>query len=222
LKNKDIIKCDVYYSYLYTYDFLLMHLKIVIVLIVSVFNSPVMSQIQPENDLPFDQIPDYPDYYSAGTTAARIIDGLGFRYYWATEGLRKEDLLFKPNEDVRTSEATLDHILSLCLIIVHTAKQIPYEGFDASDINFEDKRRLTLESLKDARDIFMNCSDEDMESYKVVFKSGDKLTQYPFWNLINGPISDALWHVGQIVSFRRSSGNPFTNKISVFHGKMRE
>ena len=36
------------------------------------------------------QIPDYPEPYSAETVAARLIDGLGFRYFWATEGLRAE------------------------------------------------------------------------------------------------------------------------------------
>lgn len=40
--------------------------------------------------------------------------------------------------------------------------------------------------------------------------------------MLNGPIADALWHVGQVVSFRRSSGNPFNSKVSVFSGKVRE
>ncbi|MHC4608217.1 MAG: hypothetical protein ACYTAF_15010 [Planctomycetota bacterium] len=30
----------------------------------------------------------------------------------------------------------------------------------------------------------------------------------PFWNLINGPISDALTHVGQINALRRQAGKP--------------
>ena len=37
-----------------------------------------------------------------------------------------------------------------------------------------------------------------------------------------GPIADALWHVGQVVTFRRSSGNPFNSKASVFTGKVRQ
>jgi hypothetical protein len=39
----------------------------------------------------------------------------------------------------------------------------------------------------------------------------------PFWHIINGPISDALSHVGQINSFRRLAGNP-TPKANVFTG----
>ena len=33
--------------------------------------------------------------------------------------------------------------------------------------------------------------------------------EYPFWSLLNGPIADMIWHVGQVVTFRRSLGNPF-------------
>jgi len=38
------------------------------------------------------------------------------------------------------------------------------------------------------------------------------------WHIINGPISDALTHVGQINSFRRLSGN-CVPKANVFTGK---
>jgi hypothetical protein len=44
-------------------------------------------------------------------------------------------------------------------------------------------------------------------------------SEYPFWSLINGPIADALWHVGQVVSLRRASGNPFPEGISLLQGK---
>jgi hypothetical protein len=39
----------------------------------------------------------------------------------------------------------------------------------------------------------------------------------PFWHVINGPIADALTHVGQVNSFRRLAGNP-TPKANVFLG----
>ena len=42
--------------------------------------------------LPYYEIPDYPETYTAGSVAARMLDGLGFRYYWATEGLNEDDL----------------------------------------------------------------------------------------------------------------------------------
>ena len=64
-----------------------------------------MNTIKSQNqDLPYYEIPAYPEVYSQGTVTARMIDGLGFRYYWATEGLREVDLKFKPNDEARTSE----------------------------------------------------------------------------------------------------------------------
>jgi hypothetical protein len=60
----------------------------------------------------------------------------------------------------------------------------------------------------------------DLNEFKMVFQSGDKKTEYPFWNLLNGPIADAIWHVGQVVSFRRSSGNPINSKAEVLLGKL--
>jgi hypothetical protein len=61
-----------------------------------------------------------------------------------------------------------------------------------------------------------------MEEFKVVFKNNERTTEFPFWNQLNGPIADAIWHTGQVVSFRRSSGNPFNSKASVFNGKLRD
>jgi len=52
----------------------------------------------------------------------------------------------------------------------------------------------------------------------MIFEQGSNKSEFPFWNLINGPISDALWHVGQVVSFRRGSGNPLPNGVNVLTG----
>jgi hypothetical protein len=79
---------------------------------------------------------------------------------------------------------------------------------------FEELRKATLENIKKASTIIAGYSDTDMANLKVAF--GEKTL--PFWNMINGPISDCLWHIGQVVSFRRSTGNPFSNKVEVFLG----
>jgi len=39
-------------------------------------------------------------------------------------------------------------------------------------------------------------------------------------DIINGPLADALTHVGQINSFRRINGNP-CKKVNVFNGKLK-
>lgn len=164
------------------------------------------------DSLPYATFPPAPDHYSAGTVVSRLLDGLGFRYYWATEGLRPIDLAFRPNPQARTSQETLEHIYSLSDMIITTVGRNP--GTPGQYKTFEELRKATLENFRKASTIMAGYSDSDMENLTTSF--GEK--KLPFWNMINGPISDCLWHVGQVVSFRRSSGNPFSNKVEVFLG----
>ncbi|WP_230401659.1 hypothetical protein [Hanstruepera ponticola] len=170
-----------------------------------------------EDKLPYYEIPEYPETFTAGTVAARAIDGLGFRYYWATEGLRQEDLDFKPNDDARSSMETIEHIYGLSKMIVNsTLKKDNNKKEDEEELSFEAMRKATLFNFKTAADILR--TSDDISQFKIVF--GDR--EIPFWNQINGPIEDAVWHCGQLVLLRRSSGNPFNSKVSVFSGKLRE
>ena len=173
--------------------------------------------------LPYAEIPDYPAQYTAESVIARLIDGIGFRFYWATEGLRPEDLAFRPTKESRTSEETIDHIMGLSTVVLNAVRnQVnTRSGEETSPLTFDIKRQKTLDNLKTASDI-LKSGKQKLEDSKMIFKNGDKSTEYPFWNEINGPISDALWHIGQVVTFRRSSGNPFNSKVSVLSGKVRQ
>ena len=42
--------------------------------------------------------------------------------------------------------------------------------------------------------------------------------KFDLYNLFHGPISDALYHTGQIVVFRRASGNPIPKGVNHFMG----
>ena len=173
-----------------------------------------------DNTLPYYQIPDYPESYTAGAVAARMVDGLGFRYYWASEGLRDEDLAYKPSEEGRTAGETIDHIYGLSKVIVNATLNQANTASDEGEMSFEEKRKRTLENIKKASDILRES--EDISQYKLIFSRGGNTSEYPFWNNINGPIADALWHCGQVVLLRRASGNPFNSKVSVFNGKVRD
>jgi hypothetical protein len=178
-----------------------------------------------KSDLPYYEIPDYPVAYSSGAVAARVIDGLGFRYYWATEGLRPEDLKFAPkgesNGEPRTSEETIQHIYSLTTTLLNTTKKLPnVSGALNVKLPFDELRRKTLANIKEAADILRIATDAEIAEMKVIFKSDTGTREFPFWNILNGPVDDALWHVGQVITFRRSSGNPYNNKASVFTGKV--
>ena len=145
----------------------------------------IYSQEMKEEAVPYSEIPAYPSEYNAGTVVSRMIDGLGFRYYWATQGLRPEDLDYKPSETNRTIGETIDHIYGLSRVIYNSALQKPNDRTASRDDNlgFEAKRTLTLQNLKKASEIFITL--DDLEDNKVVFISANGVREYPFWNQIN-------------------------------------
>ena len=166
---------------------------------------------QDKEILPYYEIPEHADNYTAGSVASRMLDGLGFRYYWATEGLRVEDLEYKPSESGRTSAETIDHLLGLSNFILNSIST--EKSSDSTEVlTFIEKRKQTLLNIKKASEILRTIDD-------VSQFDNDR---FPFWNIINGPTSDALWHCGQVVMLRRASGNPFNSKVNVFSGKLRE
>ena len=197
-------------------------MKTAATLFVLILTQSLHTQVPDEKPIPYKEIPAYPEKYTAGTVVSRMIDGLGFRYYWATQGLRPEDLAFKPSETNRTIEETIDHIYGLSRVIYNSAIKKPNDrtGSQESNLSFEAKRTLTLQNFKKASEIFIEL--EDLTAHKVVFITPSGAREYPFWNQINGPIEDAVWHCGQIVALRRASGNPFDSGVSVFQGKRRE
>lgn len=173
-----------------------------------------------DDKLPYYEIPDHPEEYNEGTVVARMVDGLGFRYFWATEGLRDEDLSYKPSEEGRTTAETVDHLYGLTKVILNSALKLPNAGGDDGEMTFAEKRAKTLQMLKQAADIFR--SSEDLSEFTLVFARGENTSEFPFWNNINGPIADAIWHCGQVVLLRRASGNPFNSNASVFSGKVKQ
>lgn len=172
-----------------------------------------------DKTLPYYEIPKYPETFTAGNVAARVIDGLGFRFYWATEGLRPEDLSFKPNTQARTTLETVEHIYEMSMIILNSTTNTPNVSGQDKKLPFPEMRKATLENLHGASDRLKAITDQEMKNLKLIFRGENGASQeFPFWNQLNGPMADCLWHTGQIVSFRRSSGNPITEKVSVFTG----
>ena len=192
-------------------------MKSTIVSITFVLIASFAMQAQDKNTLPYYEIHEAPKEFTAGAMVSRTVDGLGFRFYWATEGLKEKDLGYKPSENARTCEQTIDHILGLSQMIVNVAKQVPNTRSQNGPTTFAEKRAKILHNFKEASDLFRKV--KDMSTVKIKFQGGAEM---PFWNMLNGPIGDALWHTGQIVSFRRASGNPLPQGVSVFSGKVRK
>jgi hypothetical protein len=176
-----------------------------------VFINSIIAMAQTEDKLPYYEIPEYPETYTAASVAARMVDALGFRYFWATEDLRDADLNYKPNGSGRTTSETIDHIYGLSKFIRNSVLESDKDE-NKSELNFEAKRKQTLLNFKVVSDVLKN-TDKPFQLDE---------THVPFWNIINGPISDALWHCGQVVLLRRASGNPFNSKVNVFSGKVKD
>ena len=190
-------------------------MKNILFLVMISLSSLSVAQVT-EEQFPYYEVPEYPETFTAGTMAARMVDALGFRYYWATEDLRGSDLEYKPNEDVRSTRETVDHILNLSYVILNSTLKKPNDKNDFPKMDLYDKRKQTLFNLKTAADILR--TSDDISQFKIIF--GEQ--EIPFWNNVNGPIADAIWHCGQIASFRRTSGNPINPKVNHFMGTVKE
>ncbi len=174
-------------------------------------------------ELPLKQIPPAEKSFTSGNIIARMIEGLGHRYYWASKDLNESDLAYKPSYDARSMLETLQHIYGLSLVVkngpTNTANT---RGEDLTKYSYAELRKKTLENLNEAAKQLRGKSADDIATMKVIFKRGEKESAFPFWNMINGPIADAIYHTGQVVTMRRSNGNPIQSGVSVFLGTNKE
>ena len=196
--------------------------KVGLILFTLLFSTHMKSQ-----ELPYQEIPEYPSDYGPGNIMSRLIDGLGFRYYWATEGLTEKDLAYVPSDNARSVLQTLEHICSMSQSILNAPLGKPNTGtVDYSKFSYQELRELTLKNLKAASEAVAGKEAVDFESFSIVYKGGERESRYPYWNLINGMISDCIYHTGQITMLRRVKqdimGNPINPNVSVFLGKVRE
>lgn len=188
-------------------------------LLISLISFTLIAQETMNDSLPYATIPEAPESYTAGTVVSRMVDGLGFRYYWATEGLRGKDMDYKPSNEGRTIAETINHLYNLSRTILNSAKKLPNDRtVSQGKPDKGDLRKLTLLNLQEASALFKEAND--LSEHSVIFISPKGISEFPFWNNINGPIEDAIWHAGQVVVMRRSAGNPIDPKVNVFLGRL--
>ena len=178
---------------------------------------------QQTEELPYHQIPEAPEQYTPAAVAMRMIDGLGYRYYWATQDLTEADLSYKPSEDSRTILETLKHIRGLSNTTKNAVLNQPnIRSENQVEPNLAQLRAQTLNNIKLAADVLRNDLQADLNKSNMIFQRGERKSEFPFWNLLNGPLADAIYHTGQIVAFRRAAGNPLPSGVNVLTGKTRE
>jgi len=193
-------------------------MKKILFILATVMALPVLSQQAATDSLPYAAIPEYPGEYSAQNVTARLTDGLGFRYYWATAGIREEDLTYRPGTSGRSYRETMEHIYNLSLVILNVARQEDNDPATMPDIpaNADDLRQVTLKNIETSSKLL--AASNNLADHPIRFVSASGEAEFPFWNLINGPIADAIWHCGQLVVLRRASGNPVDPEVSFLQG----
>ena len=164
-----------------------------------------------------------PTEFTSGNIISRFIDSLAFRYYWATESLTQTDLDFKPSGSAMSSLETLEHMVWLSVMIKNTFLRVVSDraiNKEIKGIPFPELRNSFLNNLEFSSVKARSMPMEEIEQLQITIKSGDREFSYPLWNMISGPLADAMYHTGQIVSFRRSSGNPLPKGVNHLVGKM--
>lgn len=182
---------------------------LILLLTSSLLTSSLFSQeVNPLNSDRFADISRTETDFNTGHVAARMVAGLGFRYYWATEGLTKEDLIYRTSDTGRTSFETVKHIHGLSEFMLAFLGENPASVGDQND--FEKVRLATLLNLEMVERKLKDIPEADFKEYSA--------GQVTFWQFINGPVADALWHAGQVVMMRRASGNPIAEGVNVLMG----
>ena len=194
-----------------------------LIILFFLINVTAMAQKKQIQELPFKSIPEASKNYESGNIVVRMIEGLGYRYYWATDGLQAGDLDYKPSDSGQSTKETLKHIHGLADVLKNVSLNLPsISPAPNQSEDFVELRKQTLNYLEEATVNFKNKTPKELAELKVIFERGEKQFSFPFWNMINGPLADAIYHTGQVVSFRRSSGNPLPKGVNVFMGKTKE
>lgn len=194
-------------------------MRAVFFILLGLYHLNIMSQTSEY----FKDISEYPTEINNGNIISRMINGLGYRYYWATEKLKENDLIYRPSKNAYSTKETLVHIFTLSKTVYNTTLSKINERPD-KDIpgDYESIRNGTLQFLEKASKNFSNLNSEELDQMKIKFNRGGTIKSFPIWNLLNGPIADAIYHTGQIVSFRRTTGNPIDSSVNVFMGSYRQ
>jgi len=163
----------------------------------------------------YSAIPEVPSEISATKVLVRLIDGLGFRYSWATHGIKEEMADYRPVEGSMSVREVSIHI--------HDLIKRTYLTFGGEDMEFDyddsfvGLRESTLDLVDKARNLLVAMDDNQLKNCNYYRKKTD--SSYPFWYLVNGPIADILTHIGQILTWRRMAGFPQQKGVDVFLGE---
>jgi hypothetical protein len=159
-----------------------------------------------KDELPFHHIDGYPAEVTGPSVLARLLDGLGFRFHWATQGLTDQDYAFSPGQSSQSISQLVGHIWGL---INWVSMAVFGQGEEKPEAP-QEQRVQALQMLHRLRERLVMMDDHALAKVRI--------DGHPFWHILNGPLADALTHIGQINVLRRQAGNP-TPKAGLFTGE---
>ena len=128
----------------------------------------------------FYEIKKFDENYSNKAIVSRFVHSVGFRYYWATEGLRNEDLKYKPYDSGINTRETLEHIYGLSIMIHNGFHNKEIERSRSyPDLSYDELRQGTLDFLENTVILLENYSGDDFDNSKVIFGK----QKYDIYNL---------------------------------------
>ena len=139
--------------------------KITLILILT------MTSMYSQKKLPFYQIQEAPNEISSTNIMVRMVQGLGFRYHWATQDLTEKDLKYRPSKDAISNFETIKHIYNLSNTIYNSTKtstNIRSEKKVPTD--YRSLRRETLNNLKLTSEAFESFNDEELKNVKIIIQ----------------------------------------------------
>jgi hypothetical protein len=156
-----------------------------------------------------------PATVTGSAVLVRLVEGIGFRFLWATESLRDADLSFRPTPETMSIHELAAHVLALATWVAVAAGALPATSTAPGPAaSFTEIRQRVLEVLALVRTRLAGLRDDEVAEIRI----GLRGETHPWPHLVNGPLADALTHIGQINVLRRTSGNP-APKANVFLGR---
>ena len=135
------------------------------------------------------------------------------------EGLSNQDVDYRICESGRSIKETLAHILNIVTMVECAFTGETYEMPEKEvTLGLAELRRATLDRIERISDQLNGSTASDFETRTARFLIEGQEHAFPFWNTINGTMSDALHHVGQVVGYRRAEGNPIDPAVQVYLG----
>jgi len=162
----------------------------------------------------YETLPDPPSTASATAALVRLVDGLAFRFRWATEDLTAQVYAQRPRDDFWTLRELVEHVYTLARWVERSLDESARRP-RASDIGLNELRDATLATLWRAR---TRLAEMDDAAWLALTITGSRERgPESVWCMINGPLADALTHVGQINTWRKLAGSP-APRADVFRG----